>query len=55
MNLRSLKTKTLSEASAAALDAAFATWRDTLPNATMVSILYAYEGGQYTMLVVYTD
>lgn len=55
MNLRALATKTLTGATPAALDLAFAAWRDTLPNATMVTILYSFAVGEYTMLVVYTE
>lgn len=55
MNLRNVKTKTLSGDSAAALDAAFATWRDTVPNATFIAILFSYEDGTFTSQVVYTE
>lgn len=55
MNLRQIKTKTLDAASAVALDAAIAAWRDTLPDATFVSLSFVYEGGTFTCLIVYTE
>lgn len=55
MNLRNVKTKTLSAASAAALDTAFAEWRDTVPNATFIAILFSYEDGTFASQVIYTE
>lgn len=55
MNLRNVKTKTLSADSSVGLDDAIAAFRDTVPNATFIAILFSYEDGTFASQIIYTE
>lgn len=54
MKVSQLKTKTIVQASAAALDAAIATWVAAAGEAELIELQYMLDGANYTVLIVYT-
>jgi hypothetical protein len=54
MKLNQIKTKTLTGASAAALDTAVAAWVQATGEATFLAIAYQVDAGTYSVLITYT-
>ncbi len=54
MKVTNLKTKTISAANAAALDAAIAAWVVDAGEAELIEVQYIVDGGVFSVLIVYT-
>lgn len=54
MKLNQIKTKTLSQASTAALDAAIATWVASVGEAEYIDMQYMVDGATFSVLIIYT-
>lgn len=55
MKARGIRTKTFTEATAAALDAAVLAWVEALGEENIVSIHFAHAAGTVACMIVYSD